>query len=139
MTSTHDPLIILNPALQEHAAADVLPKAACELAGQSTHTYADSTAPAGASGSSSSRRRVLTHGPPACPVKPALQVHALSDVLPNGECEFGGQASHAAGTKPFFMHSSCDAHWSQHLSHAPSLKQYSLLLPVVPVGLKSLA
>jgi hypothetical protein len=73
------------PALHVHARGDVLRAGECEFAGQSTHT---SSTTAGAPGSSSSRRPVLTHGPSAGPVKPALQVHALCDVLPNGECEF---------------------------------------------------
>jgi hypothetical protein len=38
-----------------------------------------------------------------------LQVHALCDVLPNGECEFAGQAVHGCGVKPaqagFDLHS----------------------------------
>jgi hypothetical protein len=78
----------------------MLPNGECEFAGQSTHTYAESTAPAGASGSSSSRRRVLTHGPPAGPLYPVLQVHAFCDVLPNGECEFAGQGLHSCGDFP---------------------------------------
>jgi hypothetical protein len=88
------------PVLQVHALTSVLPKGDCECAGQSTHTYADSATPADASGSSSSRRPVPTHGPPTGPVKPALHVHALCDVLPNGECEFGGQGVHGFGVKP---------------------------------------
>ena len=39
---------------------------------------------------------IIVHCPPADPLYPVLQVHALCDVLPMGECEFGGQSTQAA-------------------------------------------
>ena len=98
------------PALHVHALGDVLRAGECEFAGQSTHT---SSTTAGAPGSSSSRRPVLTHGPPASPLYPALEVHAFCDVLPNGESELAGQGVHACGVNPAQF--GFDARWAQQI------------------------
>ena len=54
---------------------------------QFTQTPSDSVFPAG--------QEVITHGPPAGPVIPALQVHAVTAELVMGELEFTGQVSQA--------------------------------------------
>lgn len=58
----------------------------------------------------------LTHNPPSCPLKPAMQAQLFAALLPEGEKEFEGQSVHtSSATAPFMIENFPAAH-SVHAS-----------------------